>query len=336
MTPAATHPQASRANNSGHATRWYGRAFGIDVEASFPVPELPPLGDGGTAERTTLDLAAPNELRQAWPLHGVARLVTRTFPDGSPMMVVESHEDAGFHVWAPRYGRHVVSDDGRRVRCALPRVAPWRWERLLFAQVLPLAAALRGRQLFHASAVSAGGGTFGFTGPPGTGKSSVAAHLVARGASLVTDDVLALEVSGGRVLAHLGASLAGLDPREIAAMDDRGRARLGVRLGRSDKTYFAAAVADGEPLPLRALYFLDRGGGRSIEIRPTDSTPAQLLGSSFISYLRSPQYLVRQLDVCARIAQLVPTLQVSVPSSASASAVAAAVDTHLRTLSDPP
>ena len=79
MTPGPKSPQPLTANNSGQARRWYGRAFGIDVEASFPVPELPPLGDGSTADRTTLDLAAPNELRKTWPLHGVAQLVTRTF-----------------------------------------------------------------------------------------------------------------------------------------------------------------------------------------------------------------------------------------------------------------
>ena len=111
------------------------------------------------------------------------------------------------------------------------------------------------------------------------------------------------------------------------------RVRLGAHLGTSDKTYVAAPMVHG-PLPLRALYFLSRGGGqRSIEIGPADSIPGRLLGSGFISYLRSPRHLVRHLDVCARIAELVPTLEVSVPASASARAVAAAVDDHLRTLS---
>jgi hypothetical protein len=313
----------------------YGRAFGIDVEAAFPIPELPPLPDGPRAERTMLERVAADELRRYWPADEATRLVDRTFPDGTPMMVVESHEDAGFHVWAPRYGRHVVSGDGTRVRSALPRVAAWRWERLLFAQVLPLAAALRGRGLLHASAVAIEESAFGFTGLPGAGKSSVAVHLVARGASLVTDDVLAVEIARNRVRAHTGAALAGVDQREIAAIDAEGRARLGSRLGRSDKTYFAAPIVARDPLPLSALYFLARGRGRSIEIGATDVTPAQLLGSSFISYLRSSQHLARQLDVCARIAGSVPTFQVSIPGSASASAAAAAVEAHLRTLSEP-
>jgi hypothetical protein len=333
MTPTGQQDFDLRPSGVRSAAVWRGRAFGIDIEAAFPIPELPASDDGRDSPRTVLELAEQSDLKQSWPAREATRLVSRTFADGSPMMVVDRHEVAGFSIWAPRYGRHVVSGDGGRVRCALPRVPAWRWERLLFAQVLPLAAALRGLELLHASAVAVGDGTFGFTGAPGAGKSSVAAHLVARGASLVTDDVLALEVAGDRVNAHAGASLAGLDGREISAMKAEDRFRLGTRLGKSDKTYFAALIVPRDPLPLRALYFLTRGQGRSVEIRPTESTPAQLLGSTFISYLRSPEHLVRHLDVCARIAELVPTLQVSIPASAAAKVVAEAVDAHLQAFS---
>jgi hypothetical protein len=334
MTPAADPALASSSDSIRAEAVHHGRAFGIDVEAAFPIPELPALSNDRSALRTTLELVTPNELRKIWPASGATQLVRRTFPDGSPMMILESHEDEGFHIWAPRYGRHVVSGDGADVRCALPRVAAWRWERLLFAQVLPLAAALLGRVLFHASAVAVDGGAFGFSGHAGAGKSSVAAHLVARGASLVTDDILALELSEDGVLAHPGASLTGIDPHELGAMTAEGRALLGAHLGKSDKTYVAAPIVRG-PLPLRGLYFLTRNGGRSIEIGPADSTPARLLGSGFISYLRSPRHLVHHLDACARVADVVPTLRVSIPASAPATSVAAAVEAHLQTLLGP-
>ena len=331
MTPAEQQPFELGSGGDRSGGVWCGQAFGIDVEAAFPIPELPASVDGRDSPRTTLELADQSDLKRSWPGSDATRLVSRTFPDGSPMMVVERHEDAGFCIWAPRHGRHIVSGDGTDVRCALPKVAAWRWERLLFAQVLPLAAALHGRELFHASAVAVDGRAFGFTGLAGTGKSSVAAHLVARGASLVTDDILALELSGDGVLAHTGASLAGIDAQELGAMTAEGRVRLGAHLGESDKTYVAAPIVRG-PLPLGGLYFLTRNGGRAIEIGPADSIPARLLGSAFISYLRSPRHLVHHLDVCAQIADVVPTLQVSVPASAPATAVAAAVEAHLQTL----
>jgi hypothetical protein len=247
------------------------------------------------------------------------------------MMVVEHHDDAGFHVWAPRVGRYLVRGDGTSVRCAVPGFTAWRWERLLFAQVLPLAAALRGRELFHSSAVALDHSAIAFVGLSGAGKSSIAAHLVAHGASLVTDDVLALERSPQGVLAHPGTGLAGLDTRELAAMSAEGRARIGTRVGKAEKAYVAVPVAK-EPLPLRALYFIVRNADGRIAVEERSSDASRLLGSSFIAYLRSAQYLVDHLEMCAWIAAEVPTFEISVPSSARATDVAAEVERHAHAL----
>ena len=305
------------------------------MESAFAVPDLPGAGAAGTNPTTRLIGATYAELRKAWPRRNTERLVERTFPDGSPMMVVEHHDEAGFQVWAPRVGRYVVREDGSQVKCAVPSVTAWRWERLLFAQVLPLAAALRGRELFHSSAVEIEGSAFAFVGLSGTGKSSIAAHLVARGASLVTDDVLALEHGARSVLAHPGTGLAGLDTRELTAMDPAGRQRIGTRVGRAEKAYLAAPVTR-EPCPLRALYFIVRCKPGEIEVDTDTSDASLLLGSSFIAYLRDPRYLVGHLEICARIAVDVPTFVLSVPPSARALDVAAVVEAHTRTLPGPP
>ena len=305
-----------------------GNAFGIDVRSSFRIPELPLRGGREDFPETRLELADARRLKNEWPAREARKVVERTFPDGSPMLVVERHE-RGFHIWAPRYGRHVLAPDGSHVRSAVPRIAAWRWERLLFAQVLPLAAALAGRELFHASAVSLGGGAIAFIGRSGAGKSSVAAHLVARGASLVTDDVLALSVEqrGDRIRAYPGTRLAGIDTKELAAMTADGRARLGAIIGRSDKAHFAVPVVDS-PLPLLAVYFLRRNEGLDIDIGPSETLASHLLGSSFLSYLDSPNYLVGHLEVCALIAETVPTYVATTPPTAGAKEVAAAVETH--------
>jgi hypothetical protein len=311
-------------------SRWHGRAFGIDVQAGFPIPELP-AGRASRNPTSAVEPASAAELRRGWPAQGAERLVERVHPNGRLMMAVEHHDDAGFHVWAPYYGRHLVSADGSLVRSALPAVAAWRWERLLFAQVLPLAAALRGRELFHASAVSLDGAAIAFVGFPGAGKSSIAAHLVAHGASLVTDDVLALEGTDAGVTAHPGSGLASVERHELAAMSAGGRARLGRRVGTADKAYFSVSVVDG-PLPLRALYYITRGRVGAIEIGPSGSLPSRLLGSAFIAYLRSPQHLVDHLDVCTHVAATVPVLELSVPATARAVDVACAVERHAHAL----
>jgi hypothetical protein len=309
--------------------RTRGHAFGIDLELTFAVPELPVRTAATGSPVSLLEPATASELRRSWPASATP-VLTRTLPDGSLVMAVERHDDAGFQVWAPRYGRHHLSTGGARIRSALPRIAPWRWERLLFAQVLPLAAALHGRELFHASAVARDGVVLAFVGAPGAGKSSVAAHLVARGASLFTDDVLALASTTAEVIAHPGTHLAGVYRHELASMGAAGRARLGSRVGDTHKAYLASPVVDCA-LPLGAVYFLRRGAGKSIEITQNDSMAEELLSSSFISYLDLPRYLIQHLDMCARIAKTVPTLEVSSPSTAGAKDVAAAIETHAKT-----
>ena len=308
-----------------------GSAFGIDVRASLAVPELPSRPERGDNPRVTLEPMDAGALRRAWPSGDAERVLERTRPNGRPMMVVERHPELGFCIWAPYYGRHLVSADGARIRSALPSVAPWRWERLLFAQVLPLAAALTGRELFHASAVELDGGAVAFVGLSGAGKSSIAAHLVASGAGLVADDVLALERTRGGVRSHPGTGLAGIATHELAAMSRAGRARLGQPVGNADKTYLAVPVVAGA-LPLRALYFITRTGRKDVVIGPSESVPSRLLGSSFIAYLRSPTHLVEHLEVCTHIAATVPILELSVPPTAGARDVAAVVEAHANEL----
>jgi hypothetical protein len=308
-----------------------GHAFGLDLHTSVDVPELPVGSAAEASPLATLVEDADRALRRRWPEDESERVLGRVRMDGRTIMVVDEHPELGFHIWAPYYGRHLVSPDGTEIRSALPAIPAWRWERLLFAQVLPLAAALNGRELFHASAVALDGGVLAFVGLSGAGKSSIAAHLVAGGAELVTDDVLALERRPDGILAHPGSGLAGLDKRELSAMGDRGRARLGRALGRADKTYLAVPVVD-RALPLRALYFIAEAKSGDVAIAASDSVPERLLGSSFIAYLRRPDLLLEHLDVCTHVADTVPILELSVPPGVPAKAVAADVQAHARSL----
>jgi hypothetical protein len=106
---------------------------------------------------------------------------------------------------------------------------------------------------------------------------------------------------------------------------------VGSHLGNTHKAFLAAQVVDG-PRPLRAVYFLRRGTGRSIEVNRSAVMAVQLLASSFIFYLDLPQHLVRHLDVCAQISATVPTFEVPSPASARAPEVAAAIEAHAETL----
>ncbi|MBM2577186.1 serine kinase [Jannaschia sp. Os4] len=66
----------------------------------------------------------------------------------------------------------------------------------------------------HATAVAASGRALLIVGPSGSGKSSVAAGMVALGAGLIADDLVVVEADGaGVVAAALPAAIAGIEVR---------------------------------------------------------------------------------------------------------------------------
>jgi hypothetical protein len=324
--------ERSPAKARGRGERWAGSAFGLSIEASRPLAGVVP-GRASGSRLASIHFRTVQEVDSDWPRRDASNLVDRRLPDGGPMLTIEQHQRKGYRIWAPRHGAYVVTPDGTRISAGLPRGRGWQWQRLFFAQALPLAAALQGLELFHASAVVLEEGVVALVGASGNGKSSVAAHLIAAGASFLTDDVLALEQAGAGIRAHPGGLLMGVHESELRAMEPEGRARLGRPLGRADKAYF---MAEGRPgaLPLRGVYFLERrraqrrNSGRVEFIGGDQSSARSLLAASFLPYLRSPARLMVHLDVCASLAGAVKVFQAQIPSSASAEVTAAAIRAH--------
>jgi hypothetical protein len=321
-------PSAGRAPALGR-----GVAFGLKIESTCPVASL--VGTAGTPtdsdRRLSLELSDPRDLKALWDGAGATeRLFERRLRAHRPALLVDRHRDGGHRVWAPSYGRYHVSSDGLRIRAFIPRSAVgWYWERLFVAQPLPLAAALQGLALIHASAVAVERRAFAFLASSGTGKTSVAVHLVARGARHVTDDIVALEPREGRVLAHPGPRLAGVVQEELARIPPASRERLGSVVGQAGpKTYLAIPV-EKRPFPLAAIYYLERDPGHR-QLALVDATdPRLLLASSFLSYLRDPAHLEWLLYACAEVTESVRMARVLVPPSASAADVAAALEADM-------
>ena len=312
---------------------WRHRAFGLELTSDFRVPNLP-AADGATGSLPTrLSRLSPLPGPGSWRYPRGEILIDRRHADGRLMIGIDRPERSSYRVWAPGHGRYLISEDGLRIQAAVGRGPAWSWQRLLFAQVLPLAAALRGFTVFHASAVALADRAFAFIASSGTGKTSAALSLVARGASLVTDDVLAVSVAEGEIIAHPGAGVVSVFADDLAALNHAGSARLGHVLGGEDKLHVGTPLID-RALPLSGVYVLERRAEiRQLEIiRTVPASPDLLLGSAFISYVRSPGYLISHLDACSRIAQEVPVFRVHVPLAAGSGQLADALETHLGAL----
>ena len=331
MKLAAEHSYAGTWT-SDHIT-WEGRAFGLTVSSSFPIPCVaadpgrPRESDTRVRDCTTADLA------RLWPRGTGTVLDEARQPRGRLLFRLSFDPELGYLFKVPGYGDHLISASGREVLCAPPPTRPWFWERFITARVLPFATVLRGNETLHASAVALAGRGLAFLGDRGQGKTSIAVHLALRRATILTDDALALEKKGSALLAHPGAAIISVRRDEFKLLSPAERAALGASIGRGAKVYVAPHTR-AQRVPLSAVYFLTRGAARA-DVRlehVARPDPRALLAASFVAFMTTPDRLARQLDVCAALAVGVPVFRLHIPVHSDARSVAAAVHDHAAAL----
>ncbi len=273
--------------------------FGLDVSTDADLPFLRHAPAGPTGRGLDVSVASAGAALPVWP--DAAELVCdQREPDGTVNFRIEAHPEAGYRIWGPTYGSHILSCDGRRAVCIPGDCSADAWQRLLIAQVLPFAALLQGLEILHASAVVCDVGAVAFVGPSRAGKTSVALELCRRGASFLADDVLALECAEGDLLGHPGTPLAGLDHAEARRLAQAEVAQRGEIVAVNARERLVRMRGAAEPAALAALFFIDRRSDAPSQPRFEPAADArQLLAATFNSVLTTPRRLRGLLDVCA-------------------------------------
>lgn len=285
-------------------------AFGLalEVDASVEVPgilEAPEVPGAGGQHPTRVRLA-PAELRRHWrPVERESKVVRELRNGAGTLLSVRHASSAGYLLHAPGFARVLVSADATTLLCE-PESQGGEWVTLLTAQALPLAATLRGMEVLHASGVVPAGGPLSgqavlISGPQGTGKSSLAAALLRRGAALLSDDTVAIEMLGSALIAHSGATLLLLRERECERLSTSERDAVGVSVGVLGKQRFRPHRVASRA-PFGAFCLLERSAqGPAVE-RIEAIDPVALLGSTYNLTVRTPERLTRHLDLVAALA----------------------------------
>jgi len=311
--------------------------FGLQVTGLPALSASPDPPRAGSPRAVTLWIVGEAEIAERWQPRKQRRIVERRLPDGRLVLAVDEDPAIGYRIEAPAFGIHLVSADGTEVLLPERQGPDWFWQRLLFSQTLPIAATLQGLALFHASAVRIADHAVGVSAPSGAGKSSTATHLIAQGAEFFTDDVLAMDVVQGAVLAFAGPQFSSVEEHEVRAVEPSRRERLGRLLGESSKQHRRPALSETS-LPLGALYLLE-GDAQvdEVHVEALDgSGTATLLASAFIPHLSTEERLMGHLELCGQMATAGQIYQARVPPGVSATAVATVLMNHAhRRLSDP-
>lgn len=201
---------------------------------------------------------------------------------------------SGALMYFPDLGRYLI-EDGREVVVDASRDAEPAVVRLfILGSVMGMACHQRGLMALHASAVAFDDQVVAFMGWQGAGKSTLAAHCLAAGARLVSDDLLVVTLGrDGRAHAHPGVPALKLWGNALEAL---GRTSEGLPRDwwREDKYHVSCSRAVETPLDLRHVLLLDE------DETTGDGTLTPLNGAQSIRALVANTYRVEYLDIAGR------------------------------------
>ncbi len=295
--------------------------FGLHVRSEIPLP---------VATMST-------ELTPAWTFVRAAMWQRRPEPRGELMsetacdlpccggaVISCAYRRPGYAwIWSRDSGVYEIDLDARRVTVfADPGAEDRTIALVLLGQISIFLLHQLGYPSLHASAVLVDGGAVAFLGPPGTGKSTMASSFLRHGYTLLSDDVLPLEVIGDEVRGRPGAPV-------MKVWSGTATHTLGIEEQLPDLTptvskkllrieeRFAFSETSA---PLRALYLLGRFspeqvGTAAVTIRRLGQSQAfpALLSQSPRCEMLYPREAARLLPLYARLLARTPVRVLQVP-----------------------
>ena len=78
--------------------RWTARAFGLEIDLSFPAPGLPAAAGGPPGRPTRADLVEPAAIDRDWPAAGAERVLEELLDEQAPVRTIDSHPEAGYRL----------------------------------------------------------------------------------------------------------------------------------------------------------------------------------------------------------------------------------------------
>lgn len=241
---------------------------------------------------------------------GVAAIGWEGVIDGAPFVVERGIEgDHRFVHGTQPESVHHLSADASVLQCAPADPAEKSWWRVVLDSVLFTVALLQGYEALHAGAIATPDGVIAITAASGGGKSTLLSELIARGQTLMADDVLVLEPRGAQApLAYPAAPLMTVPAIRLPMLGERVPAETICSI--DDERWIAMRV-HAEPQPLKALVVLDRrhksqlsgsgSGPEASSLQKIDDPLAPLLGS-LMNFPSTPERQRRRFELASVLA----------------------------------
>ena len=292
--------------------RHSSRIYGLNVSSQLPLHQQRPVAAGATID-LEIDLGTTIERTDEVPngrllldLQTNKQFYTAVEVDGGYLLRFYGSCDIRFNSQLTRATVHPTHATDLDVVSVL-----------VAGTALAFVLSARGQPLLHASAVQVDQGAVAFVGGSGMGKSTMATLMCARGARLITDDMLCLDLSSNPPACQLGATELRLRKAAGELIEQFDAAPSRRRTGDARDALATQLAGEGH-LPLLAIVvpLPDRSGeDASTELKRLPPTDALLLLSRFPRLLgwQDKDTIRRHFDQLGSIVAAVPVYLASLP-----------------------
>ncbi len=236
--------------------------YGLSIYADSAIPGLFPHQESDSHDVTIHLRGVPDSAK----IDGEFEQLSEAVDDNGQSLVraARSSDPSGLYFRYSDDTAFLINDSGSEIW------AEWRppltledTATYLLGPILGFVLRLRGVLSLHASVIEVDGQALGFMGAAGAGKSTLAAALAQKGAAVMSDDILALELGQGELFAQPGYPRLRLWPDSAKALFGTANA-LPKLTPNWDKRYLPLDAGpfrfQSKPIRLSAIYVLGNDG----------------------------------------------------------------------------
>ena len=184
----------------------------------------------------------------------------------------------------------------------------------LIGPVLSVLLQQRGFFVLHASAVEINGAAVAFLGAKGDGKSTLAAHLQARGHRLISDDIVPVNPDDDRSIVFPGFPRINLFEDSIAAVGEQPDNFPLLHKFVEKRSFKYRDKFSTAPIPLRCLYILSESEEVGLEILSPASAFMEITRHTYLNrYLKALDCQPEHFRQCRQLIQKIPVLKLNRP-----------------------